>query len=361
MEGVTPDSGQALQSPSWLQEIPRQLLDDFATHRLRGRIYGRDSSAGYSYTGICDLTRGKVIVHVGVGYGSGSAVLLTGGCSGIIGLDLTTDLQDLSLMAGNTTPPALSYTHLHSRFTRFSPPPGSTGSIYDHSTILELRKYIGGTCSWVIDIPLITREEVLLLFASLNSFSRVYSAAIRILSSQSRLFDIARAVGAEGNLCEVRVVYSTEELIESWIIVTTINGISPSRYKDAPPLQGISLSPPASDLSFLGGGVDYLRSMMIGLYLPEPTSDLQDVYLRTCAMLSSSVGDLEHRFTYVQWTGMLHSLVCLVCLRDKDPIQLLRWILSRDLITIRLGETRIPVNIITRLRRMLTRTLPRVL
>jgi len=361
MEGITPDSGQALQSPSWLVDIQKQVLDEFAIARLCGRIYGRDSSAGYSYTGICDLVLGKTIVHVGVGYGSGSAVLLASGCEGIIGMDLVADLQELSLMAGNTTPPALSYTCLGNKFTRFSPPPGTSGSIFDHSTIVELRKYVGASCTWVVDIPLTSRVDVLSLFASLNSFSRVYTAAIRILSTHSRFIDIARSIGVGGAISEVRVVYSSEELVEGWLVINSTAGVFPSRYKTAWTYQTVALTPGLPDLSFLGGGIDYLRSTMIGLYLPEATSDLHDVYLRTCAMLSSSVGDLEHRFTYNQWTGMLHSLVCLVCLRADDPQVLLRWILSRDLVVLKLGDTRIPVNLTTRLRRILTRTLPRAI
>jgi len=350
-----------LTSSSWSPSELSKGIDLFSFDRLKSREFGRESSAGYSYAGISRLCNNSVVANIGCGYGSGAAVLLAGGASMVLGVDLDIDLNNHSILTGELTPPAISFTGLSDQFLRYPPGHPGGGDFTSFSVIKKIRELVGESAILVIDIPLYSRDDVLRVLASVSSYAPKVRWIIRLIKPISAVMELHMGLVISGVECHVRNVFATDTLSECWLIGESRGSLIPRPVRCTQSVLFAQVPVTQYDLSSLGGGTEYIWNTILspsGITTPEQAEE----YLRrTSHLLAASVGDHEHRFTYNQWTEVLASLVLQQVAEDKDPRSTVQAILEQDTWKFVWGDFSLDVVVTLTLRRKLTRLLPRVL
>jgi hypothetical protein len=291
----------------------------FGIYRIRGRTYGAESNAGYSYSGIASLTKGRVVLLIGCGYGSGAAVLLSAGCTHVIGLDYYDDLNPVEVMRGNTVPPAILRTGHQSKFTRVNVDSKRTGNIFSRDTADLLKDYSGAGTLIIVDIRLKTESEYCSLLNTLRGFLGAAEVFLRFVGSVSDFKCVLATLVVSGMYHEARCVFSRGDYCEAWLIIT---------YNEKTKLTGGILAgdiifPENSlrypDLSFLGGGRDFLEKMIKGPYYGLPSDEILTNAVVLDHALDASIGGTDHRFSYNQFTAVLHAFMFREIMQSTDP------------------------------------------
>lgn len=354
-------SSSLLVSPTWSDFVTTQELDLFSFDRLVGRSYGKESSAGYSYAGITDLTISTTVLNVGCGYGSGAAVLLANSCMFLVGLDLDDDLRHQSVLSSNLTPPAINHVGCESRFARYPPGYDGGGNFFDNRVVQRCREMAGAKSIVVVDIPLQSRESIFSLITSLSSYSSDVKFAIRVIQRNRSISDIYNSLKESCSTLECRVVFSTGSMSEVWVVGQARWGLHllPCSSYDPGPL-------PYNDckdynLSYLGGGTHYLQMTLLSPLGMGSLTEVDMYVHRMAHLLSASIGEQEHRFTFRQWTEVLHAFAVSQLISSPNPRGEFQQILNESTIKIALGSGHVELVVNRSLLRTLSRVAPRLL
>ncbi|UNQ75001.1 RNA-dependent RNA polymerase [Fusarium oxysporum mymonavirus 1] len=354
-------SSSPLVSPDWMIGISNHDIDMFSFSRLRGRWYGKESSVGYSYTGICDLCSGTVVLLVGCGYGSGAATLLLGGSSLVVGLDLDEDLDNQAVMAGCLVPPAVQHVGKANLFVRYPPGLPGGGNFFDNRVVQKCKEIAGPSAVVVVDIPLISRDRVLSLISSLSSYGTSVRFLVRVINSPESTAELIGGLEWCCNSIRWRIVHSTERMCESWICSEASGSMSVSPVTTTVPRLLPHKPVKSSALKCLGGGVSYLRNSLLSPLGLGDTRVADAYYERVTHLLAASIGEQEHRFTFKQWTEVLHAHVVSEVLVIPNPKGEVQSIKEGEEYYVQFGSHTIPVLATRDLLRLLTRILPRLL
>lgn len=353
--------GPLLTLPRWITYHHSQAYELFSARRLSGRVYGVDSTTGYSYSVISSLCEQKVVVMIGCGAGSGAAVALLKGCSMVIGLDLLGDMDEQESFSGPIIPVAVQAVNLGHKFVRFETDDRVTGDIRRSSTGARLKTYVGNGALYVIDIPLNTRADI---YDTLNTICLVELSPvilIRFLGTKAETYELGALLFAWGGELEVYPVYHADEFCEIWL---------KTKLKGTPPGVGRSVSwidfacMPVLDhacIQKLGGGREQVCSNLYGPYSSLNSGDMGISAETLLRMVGASVGSLDHRYTYHQWTSLLHALAARKIEQSDHWLSDIQDYLDEGEIQVTVGERTIRVNSSERLTRLLTRTLPRLM
>lgn len=356
-----PTRQQPLGGPMWNSPHNKIEYDMFNAHRLLGREYGKDSSAGYSYLAIAHLTNKQVVVNVGCGYGSGAAVLLRTGSSHVYGLDLWEDLDDQSYLDGPPLPAAVVETSTGSRFTRIEVSPEMSGDIHAYPTIEAIRSYVGIGGVFVVDIPLTTRDDVLSLYHSLSLFSGLTRTLVRWIGLSSQMVDLVACL--VGSCVDVSLyhIYGYNGYSEVWIRSDIPRGLKLLGFRGSlmADLPNFSFTP--YDLSWLGGGKDYLSTILYSAAALTEGEELELSMESAGMLVASAMGEYEHRFSYRQWTNILHSWILYQIHTDPNPLEAVALLITSDTHTVEISGVEILAQVGPALIRLATRLLPRLL
>jgi hypothetical protein len=271
---------------------------------------------------------------VGCGYGSGAAVMLVSGCTHVVGLDYLDDLKPEELMRGNTVPPAVSSLGLSGSFTRVDVSSDMRGDILNPDTAEVLRSYTSTGTLVVLDIRVKLRDEVMIALTNLRRFAENAEIIWRFIGTVSDIQNIASTFSASGCLKDIYRVFRDAEWCEVWIHIV---------FSERTHLVGVSSSSPVSlpsggerfpDLRILGGGRGIINAMAMGPYLGLSYDEIEANTIVLADALRASVGGLDHRFSYDQFTAVLHANLYAQIQGLKDPLaEILRLIHTGEMRT----------------------------
>jgi hypothetical protein len=278
-----------------------------------------------------------------------------------MGLDLYQDLDPEALLTDDTTPPLLRRLGVESRFTRIPVNSELTGDITKSSTSELIQKCVGNDAIYVLDIPLPSRETVLSAISTLSLAEAAARVAIRILGSHRKLLDVLGYCAKVDSGTQLVITHWGHHGGEAWAILTIQRALPKTQYHVEIP--ALPVLAPTDDplLTHLGGGPDYLLESLYGPYVQMREGDEQTVLSATELLVGASVGELEHRFTYTQFTDLLSAVVISQCHHHPDWLRQAQDILTQDTTTVMIAGHRAQLSISPRLRRLLTHTLPRLM
>lgn len=311
------------------RDVDRRGVDLFEIHRLRYRPNGLSSAAAYSYSRIASLGKGKVCMVLGCGFGSGAAMLIAAGASHVIGLDLWSDLDPEELMRGVSLPPMLHATKQGEKFTRVVVSPVKQGDMRDPQTVDLLREYSGAGTAIFCDINFRTREDLILVITNLFSFSPGGTVFVRFRGLLSEIDDILLTLTISDCQCDALSVFSTVDRAEVWISITfpfVLNLLGASATKI--PVAAV-IGSHYDALPSLPGGPEYLKRLIYGPYIDFQSSSLEDEAIELSLAMGSSIGGLDHRFSYRQFSQVLERLMVNQILRSSDPWDALLSVVER--------------------------------
>lgn len=338
----------------------RKERESFELIRLRGRVYGQDSSAGYSYIPVVQIAKSRVCVVVGCGYGSGPALLIKGGASMVFGLDLWADCDERCSIIPMAPPPAVLFTQTEDLFVRIPTNPEETGDIRLPQTARLINRHSGEGSLYIVDIPIACAHDLRGILHTCSLLHGISQVLIRLITRVQALAEVYCCL-ENARLSPVTYqVEAGEDMIEAWVEVRippvfTLWGSRPLSLPKISPREQAR-----TDLSILGGGVEDLLKLMEGPYYGIETPGLESGVLSLADALQMSIGDLDHRFTYRQWTEVIHVLVLRNVIDAPDPILTARGILKEDVIHTEIGVHKIPVQVSHSLKLLLIKTLPRL-
>jgi len=333
----------------------------FSLSRLSGRIYGRDSAAGYSYVPITPLAAGRVCVIIGNGYGSGAAVLLNYKATHIYTLDLWEDLSENSKLCPGWSPPALRSATYASKYTCIETSPRLNGDIRSSSTAALINQYTGAGSLYLVDVPLLTRDDLTKVLSTLTLLPPPVQVIIRLITSSSDkdlIYSTLQEAGTSPMIVPVHFSHGHGEYWVSLAIPAFIEYHGVDIVKSHPFQERTS---PFPNLSFLGGGREYLEEVIEGPYYQTSDDQMQGSMQDIEGLLALSVGHLEHRFTYRQWTEVIHIWCARRARLSLAPRDEIVEIHSQDMVTVTIGNHTVPVSVTGSLRHLLTRTVARLL
>lgn len=279
----------------------------FHVRRLGGRVYGKDSNSAYSYLGIADVASGRIVTMIGCGYGSGAAVLLTAGALHVIGLDRRSDLVEEELLRGNVVPPAIAHCGLSTQFTRVEVDSEFDGDFLNVTTPDVLKRYAGTGALAILDIRLRDPESLLRVFSNLQLYMMAGDVLWRFVG---RCEDASIMIGtflSSGVLHEVRTVYVSHDHVECWlwIKITERSSLRGGRVIGA--VAWPTVRRPTVNLKWLGGGRSYIKRLILGPYADLSVDEVDTDAVVLANAFQASVGGLDHRFSYDQFTSVLHA------------------------------------------------------
>jgi len=350
-----------LSAPEWKIRPATRDWDHFSACRLRGRQYGGDSAAGYSFYPLVPSLEGREFLMVGAGHGGGPAVLLACGSTHCYGLDLISDLDPHNLMNQAPIPSSIQYMHLSDRFTRIVPTYGWDGNVASPLAIPSLKQWLGRSLDWVIDIPLTSVDTLRGLMRTMKECIPNGSYHIRVLGSQGKIRDLGGFLLSESAELHWVPVYVEECGIEGWFSGQLLAGERQAGAPLADLYLGNSFDFTSVDMSFLGGGKEEILSSCTTGLSSRSEGELWTACRQLESMVGASVGELEHRFTYSQWTRVLESLICIKIYYLPDGWDLLLSILDYESVSFDVVETRVTKAVDRSLLRLLTRMLARAL
>lgn len=332
----------------------------FDMHRLKGRIYGNDSTAAYSYWPISSMFGDRVCVSVGCGYGSGARVMLHAGASMVFGLDLKRDYSDDSALRQIGLPPALMGTSAVSKFVRIPTTSTDTGDIRRASAAHLINRHTASGSLYVIDVPIYSPQDLSDILSSCTVLPHVSQIMIRLIIDNESLSRVIATILASAIPLRVHPVYCEPAWSEVWIEIK----IGPTvRLKGARIIGGLEVHSfhfNHQGIQIIGGSRDQLLRSIEGPLFGLTDMDITDAALGLNQLLDLSIGDLDHRFTYRQWTEVIHILLLRRILLYPDPIQMAHLALHSDMHTLNVGGHSIPIAITDSVRRALQKDLPRL-
>lgn len=332
----------------------------FELTRLQGRCFGRESAAGYSYSPVVPLTRGKVCMVIGCGYGSGAALLLCQGALLVFGIDLWKDCDERSVIGEMRDPPAIAHTGTGNRFVRLQTDPRETGDIREPRTAHFINRHSREGTVFLIDVPLSSSSDVSRILATCSLLIGIPQVLIRVINTRDTLLEMVCVLANAGLGPRVIPVSHTIDMIEAWVMIEipsvfTLSGTRLARGPDNEPRVACR-----GGVESLGGGTGDLLASLEGPYHGLSRPVLEDGVLSMSGAMSMSTGDLDHRFTYRQWTEIIHVLVIRDILESADPISAARDLLEKDMTQVQIEPHLIPVEITAALRYHVVKVVPRL-
>jgi len=352
-----PSPFSLLNDVSGIHERQRQ---DFEIHRLAGRVHGHDSSAGYSYVPLVPLSSGRVCVVIGCGYGSGPALLLKGGAAMVFGLDLWSDCEERCTILPMAPPPAILHTKTSRLFVRIPTRPEETGNITSPATAGLVNRHSGEGSLYVIDVPIRTPEDMINTLNTCSLLRGTSQVLIRLLTRVHALQQAYCCLEESGLSPSVYGVCSDGVMIEAWVEIRVPQVFILKGCISTCDIDVSGCPEEYPDLSILGGGTRDLLRVIEGPYEGLSTQSLEAGVLSLGDTMLMSVGDLVHRFTYKQWTEVIHILVAREVIDSGDRRARIRDIIRNDIITVRIGDHVVPVQVNSSLRLLLTKTVSRL-
>jgi len=333
----------------------------FHSRRMKGRMYGRDSSAGYSYGPIAGFFKRRIVINIGTGYGSGSAVALLSGASQVFGSDLYEDLDPELLMSGYSDPPAIQYTCLSARFERIPTSSQAPGNILLPSIVPSLSRCPKDGVMYIIDIPLRGLNDIITSVRHLLLVTPLVETLIRWIGERQYTQDLLSELKSLYSECNYYVIFQDDCLEECWFHILTKTPEMKPRLIRSDSRQPSIIYTREFPYEALGGGADYIKSLLHGPYKDLSSASLQACNESWAGIMSSSVGDISHRFTYDQWTDLIHAWITNDILTSTRPSLEVEKILNQDAVEINIGDTIIPVIVTKGFKHTISRLLSRLL
>jgi hypothetical protein len=350
----------ALSEACWRLEEDKRDIDLFSMRRMVGREYGFESSAGYSYLGLTSIFSKRTVINVGCGFGSGASVMLMSGASMVFGSDLDSDLDIRTVMNGGEDPPAIRHLRLGAKFQRIAFEHGSGGDVTRLAFMADIRRYVGAGALFVVDVPLSERTNTINTLQVLSSYGPNTEVLIRIIMSQSRASSLVEWIANSSNVITFRPVVRHDRFVEGWIH-SKLSGRMKDKLK---PTDWDRIPQYNSDYTgageWMGGGKEYIMRTLYGPLYGSPTDYIALNVQRASLLVSASIGQEAHRFSYSQWTEILHIWMCSGIVSSNYPLQLIEEVLDLDVVRADIAGISIDVRIGTQLRRTLTRVLSRI-
>jgi hypothetical protein len=149
-------------------------------------------------------------------------------------------------------------------------------------------------------------------------------------------------------------------LAEVWLHLLLPSHLDWKRVRQTGHLDMEEGGPALANLWMLGGGREFLTATFMGPYRGLGVGDLE-LSLRTwSSLMTGAIGEKDHRFTYGQWTELLHSWIAYTIMSSSHILDVLEELISLDCLDVNIGETNVTVSMTLRLRRILTRLIPRL-
>jgi hypothetical protein len=333
----------------------------FTLARMKGRVNGGDSAAGYSYMPIARMFEGRHVMILGCGYGSGAAVALVSGAIQVSGLDLWDDIQVANSLREDLVPPAVKIVSMESKFVRVGVDPKHRGDATKADIVDLLLPYFGQGTVVVVDIPLRRESDLPNVIANIAELGPAVRTAVRFVGLCEELDVVYLSLLLCYPDCMVIPVCIAAGSAEVWLIFTISRPMPSVGVMLEKPGTWEDHSPGPVDLSILGGGREYLESAIYGPYAGLALADLESGVVEFSELLVESIGDLDHRFTYNQFTEVLHAYCCAAVLGSDAPGALVERSIKEGSITIVLRGKYKSIIVTDSLRRLFTHTVSRLL
>lgn len=352
----------AVQSTrQWEGHHSTYSYDLWTVERMKGRVYGFESSVAYSYVPISSDLKGKSFVNVGCGYGAGAALLLLGGATMCYGLDLKQDVTPEARLTGQHVPMHVTRLCLGPRFLRIGWTQGWNGDIRRREAVRHLTSSLSSSLSWVCDIPLPSLSDLRDMVWTITTVDPMAKLYIRILGTVKKAVTACSFLSAYCLHLYWIPVCRNDEYTEGWAYLECNGNVSGSnRYvSELPGQPQTTLCPP--DLEIMGGGREYLLEMATGGLSACDPRELETSVTQIESMIGAASGELEHRFSYNQWTDVINALICIQVVQHEDPLSQMVAVLSSDTVEITSQRRTIPKVVDFTLRRLLTHVVSRYL
>jgi len=348
-------------SNPWSSTFDLMAYDLWTIRRLAGRAYGLESSVGYSYLPILQAVRGSPFVAVGCGQAAGGALLLLAGATMCYGLDLKADITPEARMTGQYTPLHIKRLGLQQKFLRLGWGGGWEGDIADSRCIPLLRSAMSSGQLWILDIPIHTLLTVQKTLWNISVIDPTATVLVRMLGLTTKILEVAEFLTSLSKEVFWYPVFCEDVFKEGWLKCTLTSGrVTESKEILNLPGQGTPY-PSTGVITMLGGGRDYLMEICTSGLTSCSQAEIETGMDQLFQMIAAASGELDHRFTYNQWTDVVAALISLQITQSQDPLNLISEILSHDTVTITLGDRVIPKAVDMGLRRLMTRVLSRCL
>jgi len=341
--------------------VPIDEWREFQMSRLSGRIYGRESNAGYSYDTISKIAAGRICVIVGNGYGSGAAVFLKRGALLVFGLDLWEDYEESASMTGSVVPPAVSQVQQESKYIQILTSASATGDVRHTTTAHMINTHTQTGSLYIIDVPIQSSKDLESILATCSLLSGRSQVLIRIMKTKRQILEVFSVLKDCGMEPRIYTVSVHKALVEVWVEIQVSSTYTLSPVITSQESSCIFLNDDLRDLSFLGGGEEDLILTLEGPYAGLDDTSIEDGVMNLHGLLEVSIGELDHRFTYSQWTEVIHVLLMRNLRRQGLTMQLLLDLLHEDIIHVSVGNHNIPVSVGDKLRVVVSKTLSRLL
>jgi hypothetical protein len=345
----------------WSENHNSKAYTEFTVRRLLGRSHGGDSSTGYSYLCIADYVRDRVVVNVGCGIGGGASVLLSSGAAALMGIDLDQDLTIGYDLDTPEYPPCIAGLNCRKRFTRLMSGPLARGDFFRAETVSAIRRNctVGGVL--VVDIPLLTRLDVVKVLRQAATLWETTETLIRWVGLWSQYIDIIATLCGSSYQCSGITVCRHGAYVEGWIysILSLPMELKAVEVTEAESLDEIWT--PLIHTSIPMGGEDHLAMLVLGPF--SALSEIGDIGLLNdmVTAIGASIGPLDHRFSYKQWSEVLTSILAITVLKCDDQQQTLLDILSSEVYQVEIGGKTLDVSITPLRTRVLSRIVSRML
>jgi len=350
-----------LPSPQWSYPHNRVQWDMFNYHRLKGRVYGGDSSVAYSYgaLGLCLPT--KEVLIVGCGLGSGAACLISIGIPRVYGLDLHSDIDPRCWLDGNLTPPVILSLQMETQFDRVRTHGDYDSDIFQTATQLLIRSYLGRSGILLVDIPIRNRLMALHLLTACKNIRTGGLCGIRLIMHIACIEDMVGCIYQECSHIQLIPIFSKDGIAEVWILFTVGDAeFSGSARVPLPDIDNCRQQWIPTQIASIGG-IEYLRTLLLAGYAKITIGEYEASALALERMLGASIGISSHRFTYHQWTQLIESWISFLILIDPARDSVIETVIQQSMTTIVIAGHTVPINVTLHLRRKLTRVLPRLI
>jgi hypothetical protein len=213
----------------------------------------------------------------------------------------------------------------------------------------------------VVDIPLMKTDSIKGLMYTLYRLPLPAEVLLRLIGPRTVVIPFCQTLTISCQGTRVYPVYSSSEYIELWVhfILDSSTVMVPASGDYIIPVN--KSIDPHSNLRVLGGGREYLRSMLFGPYYQSGLGDLDDSYTILHALLASSIGELEHRFSTNQWKVVIQALVSASILSSSNPISSAHRVLREETATLMNNGKQLTVYLPDQIRRSISHILSRVL
>jgi len=262
-------------------------------------------------------------------------------------------------MTGQYVPLHIRRCSLEGKFLRLGWSSGWDGNFLTSQSIPLLRASVSPGQMWLFDIPLTTNTDVRMLLWNLISIDPNGQFFIRVIGPMEKVKDIAAMISTVSEQVLWLPVFCSNDYLEGWL-GGALSGARtwPGRVYQDIPISNVDVRE-ATELQTLGGGSHYLLELCTGGLINCTTAEIESSITQLLSMVAASTGELEHRFTYSQWTDVISTLLILQIIDNDDPRARIHELIDRDYVTLTLGERVIPKAIDDSLRRLLTRVLAR--